>query len=205
MPSPKTSRSVIITGGAGGLGKAMSAHLASRGDTITILDVDAASGAAVAAELTAAQVRAQAQTTASSGSGAGSVRFAKCDISSWEDQAAAFKAVYEDCGRIDVVLANAGINEGGRSWVVPGTGDGDGDGDGGEKGGMGEPEEPRLKVLDVNLVGNVYCMLFSLVHSPLSLLPLFFSRCFFFRYVFVPVYCLSTVIRCVRESFQGSV
>lgn len=176
MTSPKTSRSVIITGGAGGLGKAMSAHLATQGDIITILDIDAAQGAVVAAEL-----NAQVQTTTPTTTGSGSVRFVKCDISSWDDQAAAFKGVYEDLGRVDIVLANAGINEGGRSWVVPEAWTGEGEGDGEVEGGKGEPEEPRVRVLDVNLTGTVYCMfLFSSY-----IVPLFFSAFFFFVTCFV--------------------
>ncbi|KAI0554818.1 15-hydroxyprostaglandin dehydrogenase [Xylaria curta] len=134
MAVPKI-RSVIVTGGASGLGKIMSGYFAARGDIVTIFDVDETNGAAVAAELEGSEV----------------VRFQKCDISSWEEQAAAFKAVYEDIGHIDVVVANAGVSEGGRSWVVPpfpsateiGT-------------NRGEPEQPRLKVLDINLVGNIY-------------------------------------------------
>ncbi|RYC53816.1 hypothetical protein CHU98_g12391, partial [Xylaria longipes] len=142
MTTPK-SRSVIVTGGASGLGKIMSGYFAARGDVVTILDIDGANGPAVAAELKIPDVSE-------------AVRFRKCDISSWEEQAAAFRAVYEDVGRIDVVVANAGVSEGGRSWVIPPFPSATGNGTGANKGGSGEPEEPRLKVLDVNLVGNVY-------------------------------------------------
>ena len=129
MAVPKI-RSVIVTGGASGLGKIMSGYFAARGDIVTIFDIDETSGLAVAAEL----------------EGSEAVRFRKCDISSWEEQKAAFKAVYEDIGHIDVVVANAGVSEGGRSWVVPPFPSAM------ERGASrGEPEEPRLKVLDINL------------------------------------------------------
>ncbi|KAI0449413.1 15-hydroxyprostaglandin dehydrogenase [Xylaria acuta] len=140
-------RSVIVTGGASGLGKMMSGYFAAGGDVVTILDVDEANGPAVAAELKTPD-------------GSEAVRFRKCDISSWEEQAAAFRAVYEDVGRVDVVIANAGVSEGGRSWVVPPFPSATGTGT--DEGGIGEPEEPRLKVLDVNLVGNVYSVKLAL-------------------------------------------
>ncbi|TGJ84579.1 hypothetical protein E0Z10_g4190 [Xylaria hypoxylon] len=141
-----TARSVIVTGGASGLGKIMSGYFAERGDIVTILDIDAASGSAVAAELSARSTE---------GATNGGVRFRECDISSWTQQKAAFEAVYEDVGRVDVVVANAGITEGGRSWVVPPHP---------TKGAevLDELEEPRLKVLDVNFTGNVYSVKLAL-------------------------------------------
>ncbi|KAI0870175.1 15-hydroxyprostaglandin dehydrogenase [Hypoxylon argillaceum] len=139
---PRKSRSVIVTGGASGLGKAMSAYFAALGDAVTILDIDEAGGAAVSAELGGGE------------EGGSNVGFRRCDISSWAEQAAAFKAVYEGAGRVDVVVANAGVSEGGRSWVVPPAPG---------RGALGdEPEEPRLKVLDVNLIGNVYSVKLAL-------------------------------------------
>ncbi|KAI1421231.1 15-hydroxyprostaglandin dehydrogenase [Xylaria sp. FL1777] len=175
-------RSVIVTGGASGLGKIMSGYFAARGDAVTILDINAADGVAVAAELDAvaqAQAVSDAGTKANGssdgdagggnsggssrggggggggGGGEGGVRFEKCDVTSWTEQKASFKAVYERLGRVDVVVANAGISEGGRSWVVPAR----------EREGNGlldEPEEPGLKVLDVNLTGVVYSVKLAL-------------------------------------------
>ncbi|KAI0968405.1 15-hydroxyprostaglandin dehydrogenase [Xylaria arbuscula] len=137
-------RSVIVTGGASGLGKIMSAYFASRGDAVTIFDINATQGAAVAAELSAAHGGGPDQA----------VKFEKCDVASWTEQPRAFKAVHERLGRIDVVVANAGVSEGGgRSWILP---------DREKEGGLGEPEEPRLKVLDVNLFGVVYSVKLAL-------------------------------------------
>ncbi|KAI0867178.1 15-hydroxyprostaglandin dehydrogenase [Xylaria cubensis] len=152
MATPRI-RSVIVTGGASGLGKIMSGYFAARGDIVTILDIDETNGPAVAAELETPD-----------GSGSEAVRFRKCDISSWEEQAAAFRTVYEDVGYVDVVVANAGISEGGRSWVVPPFPSATGSGaDRGEP-----PEEPRLKVLDVNLVGNIYSVKLALHYMQLN-------------------------------------
>ncbi|KAI1757581.1 15-hydroxyprostaglandin dehydrogenase [Xylaria castorea] len=154
MVVPKT-RSVIVTGGASGLGKMMSGYFAARGDIVTILDIDETSGPAVAAELETPD-------------GSEAVRFRKCDISSWVEQAAAFRAVYEDVGHIDVVVANAGVSEGGRSWVVPPFFPSATEKTGTDQEGRGEPEEPRLKVLDVNLVGNVYSVKLALHYMQLN-------------------------------------
>ncbi|KAI0429912.1 15-hydroxyprostaglandin dehydrogenase [Xylaria sp. FL1042] len=164
-------RSVIVTGGASGLGKIMSAYFAARGDAVTILDINATDGAAVAAELSAAdgnpdrQVDNAQEGGNSSGGGGdggdgggggggwGEVKFEKCDVTSWTEQKKAFKAVYERVGRVDVVVANAGVSEGGgRSWVLPARG----------LDPLDEPEEPRLKVLDVNLLGVVYSVKLAL-------------------------------------------
>ncbi|TRX90689.1 hypothetical protein FHL15_008464 [Xylaria flabelliformis] len=149
MATPRI-RSVIVTGGASGLGKIMSGYFAARGDIVTILDVDETNGPAVAAELETPD-------------GSEAVRFRKCDISSWEEQAAAFRVVYEDVGYVDVVVANAGVSEGGRSWVVPPFPSATETG-----ANRGEPEEPRLKVLDVNLVGNVYSVKLALHYMQLN-------------------------------------
>ncbi|KAI1274907.1 15-hydroxyprostaglandin dehydrogenase [Xylaria sp. FL0933] len=159
-------RSVIVTGGASGLGKIMSAYFAARGDAVTILDINAADGAAVAAELSAAHGspprandngadNTQADDTQASDNRGGNVKFEKCDVASWAEQKRAFKAVYERVGHIDLVIANAGVSEGGgRSWILPGGGELDPVDD--------EPEEPRLKVLDVNLLGIVYSVKLAL-------------------------------------------
>ncbi|KAF2966218.1 hypothetical protein GQX73_g7337 [Xylaria multiplex] len=88
-------------------------------------------------------------------SGSGEVRFKECNISSWEQQKAAFQAVHEEIGHIDVVVANAGITEGGRSWLVPPS-------PAKNPGELDELDEPRLKVLDVNLTGNVYSVKLAL-------------------------------------------
>lgn len=72
-----------------------------------------------------------------------SVSFEKCDVSSWESQAAAFEKIYSEQSRIDIVFANAGINE--KGSLLP-TND--------ENGG---PIKPELATLNVNLIGCIYC------------------------------------------------
>lgn len=125
-------KSVVVTGGASGLGLAMTRHFASQGDRVVILDVNAETGVAAAAEVSSEHPQA-------------TVSFKKCDISSWDSQAAVFKEVYQDAGKIDIVMANAGISEQGASSLAAWD--------------EGEPSQPRLRTLDVNLTGTIYCKL----------------------------------------------
>ncbi len=129
-PTTAAQKSVIVTGGASGIGLAMASYFAAEGHNVAILDVNS-SGAQVARDLAAAYPRS-------------SVAFHQCDVSSWDDQAAAFKTVYErHGGRLDVVMANAGVSEQGVTTVVNLLED--------------EPSEPRLKSVQINLFGVVYC------------------------------------------------
>jgi NAD(P)-dependent dehydrogenase (short-subunit alcohol dehydrogenase family) len=124
-------KSVVVTGGGSGIGLAMTRHFASEGHLVAILDVNTASGLKVAAELASEYPNAQ-------------VTFKKCDVSSWKEQAAVFKEVFEEHGgKIDVVLANAGISEQGETSSVD----------------LKEetPSEPRLGAINVNLIGVIYC------------------------------------------------
>ncbi|KAK0649546.1 hypothetical protein B0T16DRAFT_324936 [Cercophora newfieldiana] len=125
-----SSRSVIVTGGASGIGLAMSRHFASQGHRVAILDVNAESGLEAASELAGEFPTA-------------TVVFKKCDVASWEEQAAVFKEVYhEHGGSLDFVMANAGIAEGGKITVV----------DLKEE----EPSPPKLATLNINLIGVIY-------------------------------------------------
>lgn len=127
-------KSVIVTGGASGIGLAMSRHFASEGHNIAILDVNVEAGENVAKEL-------QTEFPGTK------VSFKRCDVSSWDEQARVFEEVYrEHGGVIDVVMANAGIAEGGAVTVVDLKED--------------TPSKPRLKTLDINLVGTIYCECF---------------------------------------------
>lgn len=130
MTSTSNSKSVIVTGGASGIGLAMTRHFASQGHRVAIFDVNAQSG-----ETSASQVAAEyPQAT---------ITFKKCDVSSWEELSAAFKEIYLGAGRIDVVMANAGIT--GASGI------------GHDMAAEDEPLKPSTRTLDVNLVSVIYC------------------------------------------------
>jgi NAD(P)-dependent dehydrogenase (short-subunit alcohol dehydrogenase family) len=128
-----TKKSVIVTGGGSGIGLAMARHFASEGHRVAILDLNSESGVKVAAELSTEYPSS-------------AVSFRKCDVSSWDEQAAAFKDIYETHGGVDVVMANAGISEQGSTTAID----------------LSEetPTEPRLGAIKVNLIGVVYSMLF---------------------------------------------
>jgi len=136
MPEPVNGHSiagpkvVIVTGGASGIGLAISKLFASRGSRVAILDVNLEASRRAAAEVAAAFPRA-------------AVHFERCDVSSWESQKVAFGFVYRTFGRIDVVVANAGISEQGATSLAA----------------LGRKtlEEPSMRTLNVNFVGVVYC------------------------------------------------
>ncbi|KAM5350787.1 hypothetical protein ACJ41O_007292 [Fusarium nematophilum] len=86
-------KSVIITGGASGLGKAYAKAFVEAGAFVTIGDYDEAAGCSTKAELSP------------------NVAFVKCDVRDWDQQVALFRAALESSPHksIDVVIANAGI------------------------------------------------------------------------------------------------
>lgn len=133
-PNGHGQKVAIVTGGASGIGLAMSQHLALEGYDVALLDVDVAAGEAAVAQLVA--------HLAPPARGA-RVVFKQCDVASWQSQAQSFREVHGVFGRVDVVCANAGISERGS----------------GAFGGVeeGEPVEPDLAVMDVNLSGVIYC------------------------------------------------
>ncbi|PSR99263.1 hypothetical protein BD289DRAFT_479638 [Coniella lustricola] len=137
--APKTA---LITGGASGIGLSMARHFAAEGYNVAVLDVNAEGGEhAIANDIIPVVAKRGAEV------GKPKAVFKKCDVSSWQSQADAFKAVYAEFGRIDVVCANAGIGEGsqGKSALAM-VEEGDGE----------EPQEPGLRILNVNLDGVVY-------------------------------------------------
>ena len=68
-----------------------------------------------------------------------SFSFHKVDISNWDELAAAFEQIHQNQGRIDVVMANAGISKEGPLIMDE------------EK-----PSKPSLPTLEVNLIGTIY-------------------------------------------------
>lgn len=133
------SRVAIVTGGASGIGRAMARYFVEQQyGHVAVLDVNEKSGKEVVSELADANKSAGA---------ASSVRFLSCDVSSWASQAAAFREVFDSCGRrIDVVMANAGISENGESPLVTEA----------MRESADEPSEPSMRTLNVNLVGTIF-------------------------------------------------
>jgi NAD(P)-dependent dehydrogenase (short-subunit alcohol dehydrogenase family) len=80
----------LVTGGASGLGEAITRAFAAQGAEVIIADIDAAAGEALAAELGAEQ---------------GKARFVSLDVT----QEAQWKAALSGIERLDVLVNNAGI------------------------------------------------------------------------------------------------
>lgn len=121
------------SGGASGIGLALVRYFASHCSRIAILDISTPPSSVLSTLQTDFPIS--------------TFLFQKCDISSWDEQAAIFKTVYEEYGSVDVVCANAGVSEIGTFLESEEDGD--------------EPRKPELKTLDINLVGTLFCELIS--------------------------------------------
>lgn len=118
-------KSVIVTGGASGLGLAYVRAFASHGAFVTFGDINATAGEKIASEL------------------GPNVQFVKCDVTSWSDQLAMFKAAVSNspAKSCDIVVANAGIA---KHDDVLSVDDGD------------EPIEPNLDIMRINGLAPLY-------------------------------------------------
>lgn len=93
--SPTAPRGVLVTAGAGGIGRCIAAAFARAGDRVHVCDVDEAALAATTAELTAA--------------GPGEVTGEICDVADEEAVRRFVAGAAQTLGRMDVVVNNAGI------------------------------------------------------------------------------------------------
>lgn len=82
-------KSVVVTGGASGIGKALSAEFAARGASVVVADIDGAGAEKVARVI-------------------GGVSF-KCDVGSEDSIRALIDHAVDLFGGIDVMFSNAGI------------------------------------------------------------------------------------------------
>ncbi|GGZ21021.1 SDR family NAD(P)-dependent oxidoreductase [Asticcacaulis endophyticus] len=112
-------RCAVITGGAGGLGKAAAIRIIAEGGKVVLWDLNAEVLEATATEI-------------------GAAGFVALDVSKLDDVSAAAKTSAEVLGKIDILIASAGIT----GATVP----------------VWEfPVDSWLKVMDINLNGLFYC------------------------------------------------
>jgi NAD(P)-dependent dehydrogenase (short-subunit alcohol dehydrogenase family) len=125
-------RSVVLTGGASGIGEATVRAFVAVGAFVTFGDVAIERGEALVSEL-----------------GADKVAFVPCDVLAWDQQLNLFKTALEKAPNksIDIVFANAGI--GGEDDLLVDQKQIEADPTAG-------PTEPQLSTLKVNVLGVAY-------------------------------------------------
>ena len=123
-------KSVIITGGANGMGETCVRHFAAAGANVTIADVNKR-GYEIADELNKKY-------------GSERTVFVEVDIRDWDQQKNMFDTALNKFGAIDIVIANAGISRssGDSLWNLDDPNE--------------EPVKPDLRIMDVNLKGSFY-------------------------------------------------
>src|SRR5262249_5552852 len=97
--SPMAGRVAIVPGGASGTGRALAAALTARGDTVLVADLAGDQAKTVAEELT--------------GRGPGVAVAAELDVRDAVAVEALVASAYDDHGRLDLMVNNAGIAVGG--------------------------------------------------------------------------------------------
>ena len=93
------ARVAIVTGGASGIGRALSAALVCRGDHVVLADIDADAATVVAERL--------------SGQGPGTASAVRVDVRDAAGVAAVVSETVQRHGRLDLMVNNAGIGIGG--------------------------------------------------------------------------------------------
>lgn len=131
-------KSVIITGGANGIGETCVRHFAEAGAYVTIADVNKR-GCELSSELN--EKHGDERTT-----------FIEVDIRDWDQQKTMFETAMAKYGAIDIVIANAGISRssGDSLWNLDDPSD--------------EPTRPDLNIVDVNLRGSFYTWKLAVHH-----------------------------------------
>lgn len=117
---------VIVTGAASGIGEDAAKSFAAEGGKVVVADINQEDGERVVNEIKEA---------------GGEAIFVKADSSSEEDNKAMIQKAVDEYGKLDVVVANAGINIEGRIADLP--------------------VEDYQKVLNINLNGVFYANKFA--------------------------------------------
>ncbi|KAH8703862.1 short chain dehydrogenase reductase [Talaromyces proteolyticus] len=120
-------KSVIITGGANGLGKAYAEAFVKARAYVTIADFNETAGKQTVSELSSE-----------------ASQFVKCDVRSWDDQVLVFEAAIKNSPfhSCDIVIANAGIVGVDDLYKLEDP--------------NSPPVKPDLRIIDINLIGLSY-------------------------------------------------
>lgn len=144
-PAALRGKTILLTGGATGLGAAFARRWAAHGAHLIIGDVNDEAGEALVAEL-----RGGAHPPPS---GEQHHHFVHADVTSWPDQVALFRRAATELspggGGIDAVVACAGVSD--RDGAATGRGLENPAGLDGP-----DPPRPELRCVQVNLVGAMY-------------------------------------------------
>jgi len=127
-------KTVLITGGVGGLGSAQARCFAQEGATVLINYLNIGSLAADAAVLTKELIESYGGTHMAY----------SADITSENEVNNMVEQIIQDFGQIDVLVNNAGISANSMSWKYP--------------------ESMWKKIIDVNLTGAFHCARAVLAH-----------------------------------------
>ncbi|EED14321.1 3-hydroxyacyl-CoA dehydrogenase, putative [Talaromyces stipitatus ATCC 10500] len=123
---------IVLTGGAHGIGKSLVELCTQHGAYVCFGDIDEKAGRGV-----------EESANASQKSSPPTARFVPVDVTNYQSVLSLFKTALSLYGRIDHVVANAGIVERGN-WFDPALTV------------ESVEEQPTTKVLDVNLLGCLY-------------------------------------------------
>ncbi|KAK1763236.1 hypothetical protein QBC33DRAFT_499729 [Phialemonium atrogriseum] len=151
-PAGVAGKTILITGGASGIGAAFARAWAAHGANMVVGDVDEAAGQELVAELRTS-------------TGSPHHHFQFTDVTNWQSQVSLFQtaARLSPTGGIDAVVPNAGIAHGGgpptAGFENPQGLDGN------------NPPEPKFKVVDVNLTGVMYTVHLALFWLPRNTTP----------------------------------
>lgn len=137
------NKTILITGGASGLGAGFLRRWAAAGANVVIGDINVQKGDQL--------VRETKKET-----GNENLHFFHCDVTDWQSQVNLFRSTVKVSphGGIDTVVANAGIADPKEAFDQPKNID------------AAEPTAPDLKVLDVNLKGVLYTAHLALWYLP---------------------------------------
>ncbi|KAM5344241.1 hypothetical protein ACJ41O_012778 [Fusarium nematophilum] len=142
-----SGKTILITGGALGLGATFARHWASHGANLMIGDFNVDAG-----HLLVSDLRKEFPQ--------GRHHFFQCDVTDWDSQVAFFKAAAAASphGGIDVVVANAGVSDpkANREFENPTAMANDPD----------APGKPDTRILDVNITGAMHTTHLALFWLP---------------------------------------